>query len=114
MRGVVELQPSKNGSTALTEVDKLLDSKKKTCLQLARERGNHRCVEILAPLFGLQVLEKGLQDGSRNEQETWLMEVDALQHVSSWLSCLSSGAKLTNIGNKALHLVSLGMQTRRG
>ncbi|CAK9043678.1 unnamed protein product [Durusdinium trenchii] len=52
-------------------VDKLLDVKKKTCLQIARERGNHRCVEILAPLFGFKV-EQGLRDGARNEQEAIL------------------------------------------
>lgn len=54
------------------EVPKLLDFKNKTCLQIARERGNHRCVEILAPLFGYQVLEEGLQDGSRNDQDAIL------------------------------------------
>ena len=54
------------------QVDKLLDVKKKTCLQIARERGNHRCAEILAPLFGYKVSQEGLQDGSRNEQEAIL------------------------------------------
>lgn len=49
----------------------MLDVKKKTCLQIARERGNHRCVEILAPLFGFKV-EQGLRDGARNEQEAIL------------------------------------------
>ena len=56
----------------LTEVKKLLDSKKKNCLTIARERGNHRCVEILAPLFGYTISEKGLLDGARNEQEAIL------------------------------------------
>ena len=40
----------------------LLDSKKKTCLTLARERGNNRCVDILAPLFGHHVKEGNLSD----------------------------------------------------
>ena len=56
----------------VAQVAKLLDSKKKNCLTIARERGNHRCVEILAPLFGYTILEEGLLDGARNEQEAIL------------------------------------------
>ena len=49
-------------------VARLLDIRKKTCLTIARERGNRRCVEILAPLFD-QHVPKGLADRSKRDDE---------------------------------------------
>ena len=63
-------------------IQTLLDSKKKTCLTLARERGHHRCVQILAPLFGYKPERIGGFDGERNEQDAVLF-VDFVDDAAS-------------------------------